>query len=242
MQCVMMRFDAPLMSFGGVLVDQHNPTDAFPARSMLTGMIGNALGYRHGDAALLDELQGRIAFAARWDVEPQPLRDYHTADLGQSHLAQAGWTTRGVPEHREGGAVARTGTHQRFRHYWANGVLTVALDVGDGSPDAPAIAAALESPARPLFLGRKTCLPASKVLLGVRGAENVLAALRAEPLCERAGRPQSVRACWPPSCGLADADPRQRIRRADQRAWKQQVHVGGSELVVGSLQGVPPCT
>ena len=241
MQCVLMRFDAPLMSFGGVLVDQHNPTEPFPARSMLTGLVGNALGYAHRDAVLLDELQTRITFAARWDVEPQFLRDYHTADLGQSHLARAGWTTRGITEHRGGGS-AKTGTHQRLRYYWANGVLTVALSVGEGSPDAEAIAGALEMPARPLFLGRKTCLPACRILLGVREARSVLAALRGEPLSERGEPQQSLRACWPPSCGLEGADPRQQIRTADLRAWGAQVHVGGSELVVGTLQGIPPCT
>jgi len=34
---ILLRFDAPLMSFGGVLVDEHGVTRQFPGASMLTG-------------------------------------------------------------------------------------------------------------------------------------------------------------------------------------------------------------
>ena len=127
MNVLLLRFDAPLMSFGDVIVDHHNVTDFFPRLSLLTGLFGNALGYRHGDAEALEALQARIEFAARWDVEPTALVDYHTVDLGQPKMAGAGWTTRGVPEHRGGGQDAKLGTHIRYRHYWANGVMTVAV-------------------------------------------------------------------------------------------------------------------
>jgi CRISPR-associated Cas5-like protein len=34
MDFLLLRFDAPLMSFGGVMVDQYGPTDRFPGQSM----------------------------------------------------------------------------------------------------------------------------------------------------------------------------------------------------------------
>ena len=34
-----------------------NVTDRFPRLSLLTGLFGNALGYRHGDAEALEALQ-----------------------------------------------------------------------------------------------------------------------------------------------------------------------------------------
>ncbi|WP_082411796.1 type I-E CRISPR-associated protein Cas5/CasD, partial [Methylogaea oryzae] len=98
MDILLLRFDAPLMSFGGVMVDQHGPTERFPGLSLLAGLFGNALGYRHGDAEALEALQARIEYAARWDVEPQALLDYHTVDLGQPKMREPGWTTRGEPE------------------------------------------------------------------------------------------------------------------------------------------------
>src|SRR5579875_596449 len=137
MEALVLRWDAPLMSFGGVLVDQHGVTDRFPGQAMLTGLFGNALGWEHADAKRLQSLQARLSFAARWDVPPAPLVDYQTVDLGQEAMRWPGWTTRGAPEHR-GKGEATTGTHQRFRHYWANGVMTVVVTLlSDGPPSLP---------------------------------------------------------------------------------------------------------
>ena len=228
MRVLLLRFDAPLMSFGDVIVDQHNVTDRFPRLSLLTGLFGNALGYRHGDAEALDRLQARLEFAARWDVEPTALVDYHTVDLGQPKMAGKGWTTWGMPEHREGGPDARLGTHIRYRHYWANGVMTVAVTLnGEDAPTRGDLAEALRAPARPLFLGRKTCLPAAPLLRGVSDAPDVLAALRAAPPEPAPGRrlaaaPRS--ACWP--VHLGPELPGQVVAIYDQRDWRNQIHTG----------------
>lgn len=243
MRCLMLRFDAPLMSFGGVLVDQHNRTDRFPGQAMLTGLIANALGWHHGDTGALNELQSRVVYAARWDVPPTPLRDYHTVDLGQPHLAQPGWTTRGATEHREGGQAARKGTHQRYRHYWADGVMTLALTLRVGTPDFNTVVAALQRPVRPLFLGRKTCIPARRLVLGEREAADTLSALKAEPRDWRASQEtDSFEACWPPGCKDTEVEARQRENKTDERDWRIQAHVGLRPVIVGHIGEVPPCT
>ncbi len=56
MDVLRLRFDAPLMSFGDVIMDRHNVMDRFPRLSLLTGLLGNALGCRHGGAATLEAL------------------------------------------------------------------------------------------------------------------------------------------------------------------------------------------
>ncbi len=224
MEVLLLRLDAPLMSFGDVIVDQHNVTDRFPRLSLLTGLFANALGYAHGDAAALEALQARIEFAARWDVEPVALMDYHTVDLGEPKMAGEGWTTRGVPEGRAGGNAA-TGTHQRYRHYWANGVMTVAVTLLEpGPPTIETLAAALREPARPLFLGRKTCLPATPLLRGVQEAADVLTALRATPPASRRGRETALSACWPVHLGV-DL-PSRVVTVYDRRDWRNQIHTG----------------
>lgn len=221
-----MRFDAPLMSFGDVIVDHHNVTDRFPRLSLLTGLFANALGYAHGDAEALEALQARIEFAARWDVAPTALIDYHTVDLGQPKMALEGWTTRGKPEGRAGGNAA-TGTHQRYRHYWANGVMTVAVTLlGAEPPTVETLAAALREPARPLFLGRKTCLPAAPLLRGMMETIDVLAALRAtspEPPSGYAAD-TALSACWPVHLGLEL--PGRVVAVYDRRDWRNQIHTG----------------
>jgi CRISPR system Cascade subunit CasD len=236
MDMLLLRFDAPLMSFGGVMVDQHGPTDRFPGLSMLTGLLANALGYRHGEFERLQALQERIQFAARWDVEPEHVVDYHTVDLGQEKMRYHGWTTRGVAEHRAGGAAAKFGTHQRYRHYWASGVMTLAVSLnGEGTPTLDELASALHQPARLLFLGRKTCLPAAPVLLARSNADNVLDALRNCPIHPRAAENDetTMAACWPADLpgGVHD----RLVSRYDQREWRNQVHAGRRDQHEGRI-------
>lgn len=240
MQILLLRFDAPLMSFGGVMVDQHGPTERFPGLSLLAGLFGNALGYRHGDAEALEALQDRIEYAARWDVEPEPLLDYHTVDLGQAKMREPGWTTRGEPEHRAGGPAAAFGTHIRYRHYWANGLMTVAVALlGGQQPGIDDLANALNEPARPLFLGRKTCLPSAPLLLGKVDAEHVLSALQSQACGERLGRskPATVQACWP--AHLDGGGSTRQTAVYDRRDWRNQVHAGRRLRGEGLLEIAP---
>lgn len=237
MHILLLRFDAPLMSFGGVMVDQHGPTDRFPGLSLLAGLLGNALGYTHSNAEKLNALQARIEYAARWDVEPEALRDYHTVDLGQPKMREAGWTTRGEPEHRDGGPDARFGTHIRYRHYWANGVLTLSVSLqGDAEPTSARLASALREPARPLFLGRKTCLPSGPLLLAEVDAPDVLVALRKAPACERrlqtAGH--AMEACW--AAKLGEFGPCRQVPVYDCRDWRNQIHAGRRIRIEGLLE------
>jgi CRISPR system Cascade subunit CasD len=228
MDILMLRFDAPLMSFGGVMVDQNGPTDRFPGLSMLAGLFTNALGYYHGDVEKLQRLQSRIEYAARWDVEPEMVLDYHTVDLGLPKMRGAGWTTRGKPEHRGGGPEAKYGIHQRFRYYWANGIMTITVALKeDEKPDILELEDALTCPARPLYLGRKTCLPASPLFVCHMQARDVLSALKEAPRITRPGYSptwKEMEACWPNHLGIGPG-----IREVvvyDQRDWRNQIHMG----------------
>jgi CRISPR system Cascade subunit CasD len=235
MDGLILRFDAPLMSFGGVKVDQHNFTDRFPGLSLIAGLIANALGWGHADMDKIQILQGRLLLASRWDIFPVPIVDYQTVDLGQAKMRNPGWTTRGKPEHRDGGPAAKFGTHQRYRHYLANGVLTSVIALrGNDLPDVLAIEKALDQPSRPLFIGRKTCLPSCRVLVGRVSGENVLAMLERVP---RASRKDDVKdgampARWP--AGLTADRPEQVRQVYDMRDWNSQLHMG-SRLVAEGL-------
>lgn len=234
MECLILRLDAPLMSFGAVVVDQLNPTWRFPAKSMLVGLLGNALGWDHRDTLRLGALQNRLRFAARWDAEPEPLTEYQTADLSQAFMVDTGWTTRGQREDRKGGSAA-TGTHQRWRDHWANGVATIALALdGEGTPDLDELEQSLRTPARPLFIGRKHCLPASPILIGRRSAAGVKAALAAEPLADVAPRrrPARIPGLWPQD----EAAGVHAEERYDLRDWANNVHRGAERYAVGFLE------
>jgi CRISPR-associated protein Cas5/CasD, subtype I-E/ECOLI len=244
MKALILRLDAPLMSFGSVMIDQHGFIERFPGKSMLTGLVANALGWRHCDFERLQALQERIEYAARWDEVPRRLVDYHTVHLGQPKMSEPGWTTRGMPEHRAGGPAAKYGTHIRYRHHWADGLLTVALTLmGEGYPDLKAVYTALARPARPLFLGRKACLPARPLLdpEPIREGPELLTILCTVPRWDRYGQAQTepgkMEACWPAFLGIPEG-ARGEIRRVyDLRDWPNQLPAGSRERVEGILGG-----
>lgn len=241
MRALVLRLDAPLMSFGTVMVDQHGFSDRFPGTAMLTGLIANALGWRHDQFDRLQRLQERIDYAARWDSQPHQLIDYHTVDLGQAKMSEPGWTTRGTPEHRGGGEGAKRGTHQRYRHYWADGLMTVALTLRDGGePDLEMVQDALRQPARPLFLGRKTCLPARPLLdpyTPMVEGPDLLTILRNVPVWARNGSPtsgaQTLSACWPAELGVAGRGELRLVY--DLRDWANQLPAGSRWRAEGPL-------
>ena len=63
---LLLRLEGPLMAFGGETIDNLGVIRDFPAQSMLTGLIANALGWRREDAAAHDRLQARLVFGAEF--------------------------------------------------------------------------------------------------------------------------------------------------------------------------------
>lgn len=220
---VILRFDAPLISFGGVVIDNNGVTREFPARSMLAGLLGNALGWDHRDAPALQALQERIRHAVRCDRQGAVIRDYQTVDLSQPFLAR-GWTTRGVAQGRAGAEATRSGTHIRLRDYLADAVYTVALtlDPPAAAPDASRLAEALITPARPLFIGRKPCLPSAPIFVSRLQAADLRDALVRAPLSSRAADGRNLRA-WFAAAGPAE---RGALPITDDRDWTNQIHHG----------------
>jgi len=234
------------VAFGGPAVDNLGVVDPFPGRSLVTGLPANALGWDHGDFDRLGRLQNRLRLATRCDRPGEPLLDFQTVDLGQEHLDH-GWTTRGRPESRGGGSAA-AGTHIRYRHYRADSIHTVAvtLDPPGEAPTLDDLEQALDHPARPLFIGRKCCLPSTPLLAGRVPAASPLEALRDLPRlpAERTevepGEPLGV--CWDAEegdeLGPVDQPDRRLLPVTDTRDWAAQVHTGRRLIWQGTLD--PP--
>lgn len=233
---IVLRLDAPLMAFGGVVIDNIGVTSRFPGRSMLAGLLGNALGYSHGNFDALQGLQDRLRYAVRCDRPGTPSVDYQTVDLAQDFL-QEGWTTMGVPEGREGGA-ARKQTHIRFRHYIADAIYSAALALTNPteSPTINDVEAALREPARPLFIGRKCCIPSAPVFLERVPAATLLDALRRVPGVP--GRTVTgALAAWWPEDEETDSSGARLIAITDDRDWANQLHAGRRWMYEGTLRG-----
>lgn len=231
MEVIALRFEAPLMSFGGPVVDQEGVTDIFPGRSLLAGLLGNALGWRHGEYEKLNALQVAIDFAVRCDRRPTRIVDYQTVDLSQPFM-KSGWTTWGKPEERGGGSSS--GTHIRFRPYLADGVFTIALslDVRCEATSFSELRSALREPARPLFIGRKACIPSEPIYLNEQPSrpDDVLDALCRIPIAE--GYPggmddsKAFDAQWPDGLSSPAVLDHRLEPVYDERDWANQIHTG----------------
>ena len=243
MRHLILNLEAPLMAFGGEMIDNLGIVRPFPAVSMLTGLFANALGWRRVEREQHQALQDRIVFAARIDREPATgvrMTDFQTAQLAAN---DRGWTTRGQPEGRAGGANTYNAPHLRYRDYYADMRVIVALrlEPADDDPMLDELAAALQEPKRPLFIGRKPCLPSAPLFGGFVDGDTALAALLAVPL-EESAKPQEsapIRLQWP--VNDSQSDDRVRVSRpefmlTDQRNWVSGLHGGGRWVSEGTIE------
>jgi CRISPR system Cascade subunit CasD len=229
---LILRLEAPLLSFGGEAIDNFGVVRDLPAASMLTGLIANAFGWRREETPALDRLQDRLVFAVRIDRPGQRMRDFQTAKLEKN---DRGWTTRHVPEGRDGGAATYDSPHLRYRDYDADALVCVALrlEPADEEPTLDAVARALDEPARPLFIGRKPCLPSARILAGRIDAPSVLDALREAPPLDPDAKARPVRIFWPREEG--SLPPEHAFPITDRRNWRSGVHGGGRTIVEGEI-------
>jgi CRISPR system Cascade subunit CasD len=217
------------MAFGDTMIDATGPTRDLPIVSAITGLIANALGWQRGQRELHQRLQDRLVVGARLDRPGTELRDFQTAQLAKS---DEGWTTFGRPEGRAGGDNTYNSPHIRERFYRADAIVTIALrlEPADDEPDLDAIASALHIPARPLFIGRKPCLPSTPILAGRIDAASTINALRQWPLAADAVA-YPIKVVVPRGRALS-GDNQQQVRVADRRNWISGVHAGESDASV----------
>jgi len=235
------------MAFGGETVDHFGVTRRFPAASMLTGLLANALGWRRTDSSAHQRLQDRLVFASRIDREPASgwlVQDFQTAQLAPN---DRGWTTRGYPDGRKGGRTTYESPHIRYRDYLVDMIVTIALRLEPPAepPHLDALATALQQPARPLFIGRKPCLPSAPLFAGFSTARSPLDALLSLPLFDspQSGDPSAgtttVPVIWSPDEHAPRIAPIRTYQITDQRNWNASGLHGGSRSV---CEGAVPRT
>jgi CRISPR system Cascade subunit CasD len=168
---LLLRMQGPMQSFG---VEQHfaiRGTEPEPTFSCVLGIVLAALGRREGP---IDEFVA-LEMGVRVDRPGGLLDDFHTVLGG-----------------KDGVKTALTN-----RYYVADASYLVGLQ-GDAHSLLVAIHSALARPDRPLFLGRKCCVPSAPLWLadGLRD-EAMEPALRNYPLSPdaqgRLPRPEEVR-------------------------------------------------
>lgn len=223
-QWLHLHLAAPLMAFGGVTIDHVGPTRDYPSASALTGLFANALGWRREETIAHQALQDRMEFAALSALPngrhaPLVVTDMQNAKLEKN---DKGWTTWGQPEGRAGATY--DSPHRRRRDYLADHDTHVVLRLNtDDAPTLAHLAEALDRPARPLFLGRKPCLPTRRLFAGWIEADSPHAALKA-----LAAQGLTGRALWPDDGRPYEGALKYDLQ--DLRNWKSGLH-GGTRIV-----------
>jgi CRISPR system Cascade subunit CasD len=157
MSGVVLCLDGPLQAWGGPAgFTAERPTETLPSLSGIVGLIANALGRTRTDS--IDDL-ARAELAVRADRPGLRIRDFHTV----------GTEGRYVPS-----ASGTRGTNPIVTERW---YLADATFVAVFTPDpstgirAEDLHERLQHPHRPLYLGRRSCPPATPVSLGHTTAE-----------------------------------------------------------------------
>ena len=227
-QYLIMVLQAPLIAYGDEAIDRKRPTDNFPGLAMLTGLLGNALGYRHQDAAQLQELQRSVTYAARTESDHphDRIRDFHTARLGIDDKA---WTTYGKPEGRTGDRKSPEVTEIRELDYIAETASVVALTLREPStaPSLEELAEALKKPARPLFIGRKCCIPERPVFETIVSADSATDALHLIPGVTGQTRAQAQ---WDEQGHHDSFKMTHETWVSDLKDWGNGIHVGRRQV------------
>lgn len=175
---LILQLNGPLQSWGRESYEGFRPSELFPGRSALLGIIAACLGIERIDQQSQADLARSVLFAVRVDtvkddrgkpLRRQKLTDYHT-------VLDARKEYRGLASQKD--------TIQTWREYWQDSRYTVAV----WSTDTPVyslerIRDALKKPVFTPVLGRKSC-PIARPLLEASikadGCESAL--LMVEPL------------------------------------------------------------
>ncbi|NLN97109.1 MAG: type I-E CRISPR-associated protein Cas5/CasD [Eubacteriaceae bacterium] len=153
MPTLLLRLAAPLQSWGVSSKFDTRSTEKMPTKSGLIGMLASALGYDRGSD--LTELRENFIYGFRADREGLIHKDFHKAQV-------PGLKNANISD----------------RYYLADALFLSGIE---GPYDKLLlIKNALLSPKYPLYLGRRSCPPEGRIVLGIRDV-SLLDALKSEP-------------------------------------------------------------
>lgn len=168
-----LHLEAPLQSWGERGRWSIRDSAPEPTKSGIIGLIGCAMGV--GDDATLRMLSEQTLMAVRIDRAGTLLTDYHT--IGGGYDEPALLTAEGKPKKSSG----QPHTEISLRDYLCDAAFVVALWSADEAL-IERMATAIQNPVWTIFLGRKSCPPATPIYIGVATMNDVETAIKhAEP-------------------------------------------------------------
>lgn len=168
---LILKLDGALQGWGRETLEGLRPSELYPGRSALLGLLGACMGIERNDPDAQHQLADSVKFAVRIDcskakIEPQKMTDYHTIKDAREDYS-------GLKSHL---------TIETRREYWQDVKYTVAIWLNDNAElSLKQLEHAVKCPVYTPVLGRRSC-PLSRPLFETYvTAENVLTALSQVP-------------------------------------------------------------
>ena len=158
MATLLLRLAAPLQAWGADSKFETRKTNREPTKSGVIGLLAAALGLRRDESEGLARLTG-LRFGVRVEREGQLLVDYHTVKTQDEK-----------------------NSYVTYRHYLQDAVFLAGLESEDAAL-LQQLQDALQHPAFPLYLGRRSCPPALPLCLGLRQGSLQETLQTEPPLC-----------------------------------------------------------
>lgn len=148
MSTLLLRLAGPLQAWGTDSKFDVRRTAREPSKSGVIGMAAAALGISREDDPAVRKL-AQLRFGVRVDREGILLRDYQTVKARQNKIY----------------GPSKDMAYVTNRYYLADAVFVAGLE---GEREVlEKIGEALQHPAYPLYLGRRSCPPTGKILIGI---------------------------------------------------------------------------
>ena len=139
---LILKLDGVLHAWGRESFEGLRPSELFPGRSALLGLIGACLGIDRLDQNSQQSLALSLGFAVRVDQQGQKMTDYHT-------VKDARVDYQGLKTHD---------TIQTWREYWQDAKYTLAIwNTENATILLPQVKAAIQKPIYTPVLGRRSC-------------------------------------------------------------------------------------
>ncbi|MDR0991376.1 MAG: type I-E CRISPR-associated protein Cas5/CasD [Ruminococcus sp.] len=157
MAVLMLRLSAPLQSWGSGSKFDTRMTEREPTKSGVIGMLAAAFGYRRFEDEKIKELS-KLRFGVKVIREGELAIDFQTVH------SKKYWDdiSAGKIPNGNGAYISR-------RYYLSDAIFAVGLE-GDREL-LEAAEYALTHPYFPLYLGRKSCPPVGKVVIGITDSD-----------------------------------------------------------------------
>lgn len=171
---LILRLDGPMQAWGTHTFEDFRPSNLFPTRSGLLGLLGACLGLERNDLAGQAQLASSVEFSVR--VDQTLARPGLDQPVSKRNVKLPDFHT--VMDARKVDGKANKFPIVSRREYLFDAAFTVAVGSKPGaSVTLTQLAAALRQPLYTPSLGRRSCPLARPLLEGELEAEDALAAL-----------------------------------------------------------------